>query len=60
MEYSNVYQSRHGFVDFENKTFKITNKKDETTIDCKLVKVPTYSFKHTYREKICEYHLTQF
>ncbi len=54
MNYSNKHQSRHGFADFENKTFKITNKKDDTTIDCKLVKVPTYSFKHSYVEKICE------
>lgn len=54
MEYSNEYQSRHGLADFENKTFKITNKKDDSTIDCKLLKVPTYSFTHTYVEKICE------
>jgi hypothetical protein len=54
MKYSNEYQSRHGFADFENKTFKITNKKDETTINCELIKVPTYSFTHSYTEKICE------
>ncbi len=52
--YSNEFRSRHGFADFENKTFKITNRKDDTTIDCKIVKVPTYSFKHSYREKISE------
>ena len=54
MKYSNKYQSRHGFVDFDKKLFKITNKKDETTIDCTIIKVPTYSFKHSYVEKICE------
>ena len=54
MEYSKEYQSRHGFANFENKTFKITNKKDDTTINCELIKVPTYSFTHSYREKICE------
>jgi hypothetical protein len=54
MEYSKEYQSRHGFANFENKTFKITNKKDDTTINCELIKVPTYSFTHSYTEKICE------
>lgn len=54
MEYSNEYQSRHGFADFENKTFKITNAKNEITIDCELIKVPTYSFTKTRVEKICE------
>lgn len=54
MEYSNTYKSRHGFVDFKEKTLKITNRKDESTIDCQLIKVPEYSFKHTYTEKICE------
>jgi len=54
MEYSNKYKSRHGFADFENKTFKITNAKNESTIDCKLIKVPTYSFKNTYTERIDE------
>lgn len=52
--YSNEFRSRHGFADFENKTFKITNAKNENTIYCELVKVPTYSFKHSYTEKICE------
>ena len=54
MEYSNEYQSRHGFADFENKIFQITNKKEQPNIICKLLKVPTYSFTHTYVEKICE------
>jgi hypothetical protein len=54
MKYSNKYQSRHGYADFNNLSFHITNKKDDTTIDCSLIKVPTYSFKHTYCEKICE------
>jgi hypothetical protein len=54
MKISKEYQSRHGFADFENNTFKITNAKNETTIDCELIKVPTYSFKHTYKEKISE------
>ena len=48
--YSNEFRSRHGFADFENKTFKITNKKDESTVDCELLKVPTYSFKNSYVE----------
>lgn len=52
--YSNEFRSRHGFADFENKTFKITNAKNENTVDCELLKVPTYSFKHSYTEKICE------
>jgi len=52
--YSNEFRSRHGFADFENKTFKITNAKNESTIDCILLKVPTYSFKNSYVEKICE------
>lgn len=54
MQYSNEFQSRHGFANFDNKTFKITNKKDDTTINCSLIKVPDYSFKSTYRENICE------
>lgn len=54
MEYSIEYKSRHGFVDFENKNFKITNAKNENTINCEIIKVPTYSFKHSYTEKICE------
>jgi hypothetical protein len=54
MKYSNKYQSRHGYANFNNLSFQITNKKDDTTIDCQLIKVPTYSFKHTYKEKICE------
>jgi len=54
MEYSNAYQGRHGFADFERKTFQITNKKDSTTIECQLLKVPDYTFTHTYVEKICE------
>lgn len=52
--YSNKFRSRHGFANFENKTFKITNAKNESTIDCELIKVPIYSFKHSYTEKICE------
>lgn len=52
--YSNEFRSRHGFADFENKTFKITNKKNDTVIDCELLKVPVYSFKNSYVEKICE------
>ena len=52
--YSNEFRSRHGFADFENKTFKITNAKNESTVDCELLKVPTYSFKNSYVEKICE------
>lgn len=51
---SNEYKNRHGFANFENKTFKITNGKDENTIDCELIKVPTYSFVNSYNEKICE------
>jgi hypothetical protein len=54
MEYSNEYQSRHGFADFENKIFQITNKKEQPNVICELVKVPTYSFTRTYVEKICE------
>lgn len=54
MKYSNQYNSRHGFANFEDKTFKITNSKDDSTIDCVLIKVPTYSFKHRYFEKISE------
>lgn len=54
MEYSNEYQSRHGFADFENKIFQITNKKEQPNVICELVKVPTYSFTNTYVEKICE------
>ena len=54
MKYSNKYQSRHGYANFEKQSFHITNKKDDTTIDCKLIKVPTYSFKHTYCENISE------
>jgi hypothetical protein len=54
MEYSNEYQSRHGLADFENKTFQITNKKEQPNVICELIKVPNYSFKHTYFEKICE------
>jgi len=54
MEYSKEYRSRHGFADFENKSFIITNKKNESTVNCQLIKVPTYSYKIKYREKICE------
>ena len=54
MEYSKEYQSRHGFADFENKTFQITNKKDQPNIICELIKVPTYSYTIKYHEKICE------
>ena len=54
MEYSNEYQSRHGLADFESSTFKITNKKDSTTIDCKLIKVPDYSITRTFNESVCE------
>lgn len=54
MKHSNEFKSRHGFADFDNGVFKITNGKDDSTIDCELIKVPTYSFKHTYVEKICE------
>ena len=54
MEYSKEYQSRHGFADFENKIFQITNKKEQPNVICELVKVPTYSFTRTYVEKICE------
>jgi hypothetical protein len=54
MEIDKTYFGRHGFVDFENKTFKITNGKDNTTIDCDLLKVPNHTFKNTYHEKICE------
>jgi len=54
MNISNAYKSRHGFADFETKIFKITNGKDDTTIDCELLKVPTYSYTHKYRENICE------
>ena len=54
MEYSNEYRSRHGFADFENKIFQITNKKEQPNVICELVKVPTYSFTRTYVEKICE------
>ena len=52
--YTKEFRSRHGFADFENKMFKITNAKNENTIDCELIKVPTYSFKNSYVEKICE------
>ena len=51
---SNKYKSRHGLADFETNVFKLTNKKDDTTIDCELIKVPTYTFKHSYIEKVCE------
>lgn len=54
MEISTEYKSRHGFADFENKIFQITNKKEQPNVICKLVKVPTYSFKNTYHEKVCE------
>lgn len=54
MEYSKEYQSRHGFADFENKKFQITNKKDQPNIICELIKVPTYSYTIKYHEKICE------
>lgn len=54
MELSNKYKSRHGFADFENKIFQITNKKENPNILCELIKVPTYSFKHSYTEKICD------
>lgn len=54
LKYSNEFKSRHGFADFDNKVFKITNGKDDSTVDCELIKVPTYSFQHTYTEKICE------
>ena len=51
---SNEYKGRHGFADFENKIFQITNKKEQPNVICELVKVPTYSFTRTYVEKICE------
>lgn len=54
MEYSNEYKSRHGFADFENNLFQITNKKEEPNVICELLKVPEYSFEHKYTEKICE------
>ena len=53
MEYSNEYKSRHGFADFENNLFQITSK-DNVIQTCKLLKVPTYSVKFIYREKISE------
>lgn len=54
MELSNQYKSRHGFADFEKLIFQITNKKEEPNVICELLKVPEYSFKHKYTEKICE------
>jgi hypothetical protein len=54
MEISNEYKSRHGIAYFNKKVFQITNNKEQPNIICSLIKVPTYSFKHTYTEKICE------
>ena len=54
MEISNEYKSRHGFADFENNLFQITNKKEQPNVICELVKVPEYTYTNTYVEKICE------
>ena len=51
--YSNEFRSRHGLADFEYNLFQITSG-ENIVQTCKLVKVPEYTYKNTYVEKICE------
>jgi hypothetical protein len=54
MEYSKEFKSRHGFANFETKTFQITNKKNSENVICELLKVPCNEYIRTYKEVLCE------